>query len=39
MKSHKIKLLGTGSIGQFYPMSLHGQRSRDRVHTVCALTD
>ena len=39
MKSHKITLLGTGSIGQFYTMSLHGQRSRVRAHTVCALTD
>ncbi len=39
MKSHKITLLGTGLIGQFYTMTLHGQRGRDRVHTVCALTD
>jgi predicted dehydrogenase len=39
MKSHKITLLGTGLIGQFYTMALHGQRGRDRVHTVCALTD
>jgi predicted dehydrogenase len=39
MKSHKITLLGTGLIGQFYTMTLHGQRGRDRVHMVCALTD
>ena len=39
MKSHKITLLGAGLIGQFYTMTLHGQRGRDRVHTVCALTD
>jgi predicted dehydrogenase len=39
MKAHKITLLGTGLIGQFYTMTLHGQRGRDRVHTVCALTD
>jgi len=39
MESHKITLLGTGLIGQFYTMTLHGQRGRDRVHSVCALTD
>ena len=39
MKSHNITLLGSGLIGQFYTMTLHGQRGRDRVHTVCALTD
>ncbi len=39
MKSHNITLLGTGLIGQFYTMTLHGQRGRDRVHTVCALTE
>lgn len=32
--SHKIAMLGTGLIGMFYTMTLHGQRSRDRVHTV-----
>ena len=37
-KSHKITLLGTGLIGTFYTMSLHGMRGRDRVHTVCAST-
>jgi len=39
MKSHKITLLGAGLIGSFYTMTIHGQRGRDRVHTVCALTD
>jgi len=39
MKSHKITLLGTGLIGQFYTMTLHSQRGRDRVHTVCASTE
>src|SRR5690606_24960235 len=33
-KSFKITLLGTGLIGNFYTMSLHGQRRMDRVHTV-----
>ena len=27
-------MLGTGLIGMFYTMTLHGQRGRDRVHTV-----
>ena len=31
MKSQKITMLGTGLIGTFYTMCLHGQRSRDRV--------
>lgn len=30
----KIAMLGTGLIGTFYTMSLHGLRSRDRVVTV-----
>jgi predicted dehydrogenase len=33
-KPYKITLLGTGLIGTFYTMSLHGQRKMDRVHTV-----
>jgi predicted dehydrogenase len=37
--AHRVTLLGTGLIGTFYTMTLHGQRGRDRVHTVCALTD
>jgi predicted dehydrogenase len=39
MKSHKITLLGTGLIGQFYTMTLHRQRGRDRVHTVYSQTE
>jgi predicted dehydrogenase len=38
-KSHNITLLGTGLIGRFYTMTLHGQRGRDRVHTVCAIPE
>lgn len=30
----KITMLGTGLIGMFYTMSIHGQRSRDRVVNV-----
>ncbi len=32
--SHKVAMLGTGLIGMFYTMSLHGQRSRDEVAVV-----
>jgi predicted dehydrogenase len=38
-RARKITLLGAGLIGTFYTMTLHGARSRDRVHTVCAATD
>ena len=31
MKSHNVAMLGTGLIGDFYTMTLHGQRGRDRV--------
>ncbi|MCB0685753.1 MAG: Gfo/Idh/MocA family oxidoreductase [Saprospiraceae bacterium] len=34
MKSQKITMLGTGLIGTFYTMCLHGQRSRDQVVSV-----
>ncbi len=34
MQSHRITMLGTGLIGDFYTMTLHGQRSRDRVEVV-----
>lgn len=34
MKSHRITMLGTGLIGDFYTMTLHGQRGRDRVEVV-----
>jgi len=30
----KVAMLGTGLIGTFYTMSLHGLRSRDCVHTI-----
>ena len=38
MKSHKVSLLGTGLIGNFYTMSLHGQRGRDIVQAVYSRT-
>jgi predicted dehydrogenase len=34
MRSHAITMLGTGFIGNFYTMTLHGQRRRDRVRVV-----
>jgi predicted dehydrogenase len=34
MESHRISLLGTGLIGDFYASTLHGQRGRDRVQVV-----
>ena len=34
MKSHSVAMLGTGLIGDFYTMTLHSQRSRDRVSIV-----
>jgi predicted dehydrogenase len=36
---HKITMLGSGLIGMFYTMTLHGRRSRDRVHVVCSKTE
>lgn len=38
-ESHRITLLGAGFIGNFYTMTLHAHRRRDRVHTVCAATE
>lgn len=38
-QSHKITMLGTGLIGMFYTMTLHGQRSRDRVVMVYSHTE
>ena len=35
---HNITMLGTGLIGMFYTMTLHGNRSRDRVRTVFSRT-
>jgi predicted dehydrogenase len=34
MNAHAITMLGTGLIGDFYAMTLHGQRSRDRIRVV-----
>jgi len=34
MDAHRITMLGTGLIGDFYTMTLHGQRSRDEVRVV-----
>ncbi len=34
MKAHSITMLGSGLIGDFYTMTLHGQRGRDRVRVV-----
>jgi predicted dehydrogenase len=34
MDSHRISLLGTGLIGDFYTATLHGQRGRDQVQVV-----
>ena len=34
MNAHSITMLGTGLIGVFYTMTLHGQRSRDQVSVV-----
>jgi predicted dehydrogenase len=34
MQQHAISMLGTGLIGDFYTMTLHGQRGRDQVRVV-----
>lgn len=34
MRAHSIAMLGTGLIGDFYTMTLHGQRGADRVRVV-----
>jgi predicted dehydrogenase len=34
MQSYRIAMLGTGLIGDFYTMTLHGQRGRDSVRIV-----
>ncbi|MDZ4657329.1 MAG: Gfo/Idh/MocA family oxidoreductase, partial [Bythopirellula sp.] len=36
---HRISLLGTGLIGMFYTMALHGQRGRDRVSLAYSRSD
>lgn len=35
---HRITMLGTGLIGMFYTMTLHGNRSRDRVQVAYSRT-
>ncbi|GIV78938.1 Gfo/Idh/MocA family oxidoreductase [Litorilinea aerophila] len=35
---HQVTMLGTGLIGMFYTMTLHGQRSRDRVGVIYSRT-
>ena len=39
MTPYNIAMLGTGLIGMFYTMTLHGQRRRDRVRVVYSRTD
>ena len=39
MKAHSITMLGTGLIGDFYTMTLHGQRGADRVRVVYSRTE
>src|SRR5688572_22444837 len=36
---HRVAMLGTGLIGTFYTMALHGQRGRDRVGVVYSRSD
>ena len=38
-KYHNVTMLGAGLIGTFYTMTIQGQRGRDRIRTICALTD
>jgi predicted dehydrogenase len=39
MLAHSITMLGTGLIGDFYTMTLHGQRGRDRVRVAYSRTE
>jgi predicted dehydrogenase len=39
MRAHSVTMLGTGLIGDFYTMTLHGQRRRDRVRVVYSRTE
>jgi predicted dehydrogenase len=39
MQTHRITMLGTGLIGDFYTATLHGQRGRDRVGVVFSKTE
>jgi len=34
LTAHRLAMLGTGLIGHFYTVTLHGQRGRDTVHVV-----
>ena len=38
MQNHRVTMLGTGLIGHFYTMTLHGQRGRDHVGVVYSRT-
>jgi predicted dehydrogenase len=38
VSGHSVTMLGTGLIGLFYTMTLHGQRNRDRVGVVYSRT-
>ena len=35
-RGHRVALLGTGLIAEFYAATLHGRRGRDRVAVVCS---
>lgn len=39
MRGHRISMLGTGLIADFYTATLHGQRGRDRVEVVYSRTE
>src|SRR5215210_402803 len=39
MQQHRIAMLGTGFIADFYTMTLHGQRGRDRVRVAYSRND
>ena len=39
MQSHSVTMLGTGLIGDFYTMTLHGHRGGDRVQVVYSRTE
>ncbi|MDA2930495.1 Gfo/Idh/MocA family oxidoreductase [Acidobacteria bacterium AH-259-O06] len=38
-QAHKITMLGTGLIGMFYTMTLHGRRGREQVQVVYSRTE
>jgi len=38
VQNHSVTMLGTGLIGEFYTMTLHSQRGRDRVEVVYSRT-